>query len=314
MSYFAYRRDSAVLIRVVTTRLRRFLAIIFLFALSSFALADGVTRPSWEVVNSWPGIIAPIAMLVFDAWFIGVATGRGWSKSLALSALSNLASAILCPIILPPRVYFAWFPPSSGLNPNPLLLVVHLLVAYGLLSVIIEYPFWLSRPKGISEPFLSRMFVRCFLAHIIGLPLCFAIFLAPSRPYEQMERAVIQSRKRALWDPAMVRFLSTAEATWRIPQFRSMKEILSFSDYHDPESQWLGEYLPVYTRFSTGESRSCPIQINPEATGKTLDEPNRAITLMSGSNGSFDVAYEFRPVGEIKLRPNAPYQLVYVGP
>lgn len=284
-------------------------AIIALLSLSHPALADGSTAPTLAIVDFWAGAAAAIVFVVFEAWFIGVATGRSWPKSLALSALSNVASAVICPVVFPPDFYCPFFPLQTGLNPNPLLFVFELLLGYGLISVFIECPFWAQRQTILAKPYERQVFVRCLISHVVGVPLCLAIFLVPARPYHHLEYWVLHARRMQLWEPALLQFDQAAQAERRIPIVESVNDILNYTDHPDRDNQWLGEYMPNYSRFATGEDRSCPIRLDPASPGRRFDRAAGEIPLVYGSNGSFKFEYLYGPVGEVKMRPDEIYRL-----
>ena len=256
------------------------------------AYADGTTVPLLDVANACPTLISAVTTVIVMALLLGRFLKLPWKHSLVLSFLSNIASTFLCPLIVPPEVYFSQFPPHTGVNPNPCLLQFELVLSYSFISILVEYPFWTFKRGSINQAINLPILGRCCMAHLISGLFGLVILSIPSRPFRPLEFYVIKQRQRILWNPAMKTLENKLNESGMPTQKVSAIDLLKYSLAEDRHSVWSGLYLPAYHRFSMGETTECPMMLFDYSSQKDEAALEKGLNVFNGANGFDRLSYK----------------------
>jgi len=242
--------------------------------MSSVAFGNGAMGLALEMFEYRTWAVYVVAMVVLEAWLIGIRGGYDWPRSLLISFLANGITAFMCPAIIAVGLH------GFNINPNPLLYVTKLLFFFGIGSAYMESIAWsLAKPTEVlavpdnrfAQFYQKSIVLRSFAAHMIGIPLALVILLSPSHPYQGLTRIVEAHRSREMRQVIM----SLEEEIREKGQVPSISSIEDLVDKYAPTSikneadLWAIGYIPDYTRFDTGEQRRKPWEWNPNASGKT---------------------------------------------
>ena len=256
------------------------------------ANADGTTAPLLDVANTSPTLISATITVIVMALLLGRFLKLSWKQSLALSMLCNIASTFLCPLIVPPEVYFSQFPPHTGVNPNPCLLQFELVLSYSFFSILVEYPFWIFKRGSANQPINLSILGRCCMAHLISGLFGLVILSIPSRPFRPLEFYVIKQRQRILWNPAMKTLENKLNESGMPTKKVSAIDLLKYSLADDRHSVWSGLYLPAYHRFSMGETTERPMVLFDYWSQKNKADLEKGLDVLSGANGFDRLTYK----------------------
>lgn len=235
------------------------LAIVALPAISS---ANGAMGLGLEMFHLGYWLIYVIAMIVFEAWWIGRRSGVGWGVSLGISLLGNLITAMLCSQLAAPALHQPVV--GSRLNPNPLINAVILFLGYGLISAVLEAALWQSLTQG------KRLLWRSIAAHFLSVPIALAILLIPEHPYVGLDAFTQHFRRWTLERWAKRNLQDQIQGKERIPSFASVDEAIRAIPLESEPDAWAAGYKANYRRFSVGEDQGTPYEWNRELNSKAI--------------------------------------------
>lgn len=202
-----------------------------------------------------------VAMIVFEAWWIGRKSGVSWGASLGISLLGNLITAMLCSQMAAPFLHQpVW---GSKLNPNPLLNAVALFLIYGLISAVIEAGIWQMMTKK------DRLLRRSVAAHILSIPIALAILLIPEHPYAGLDAFTRHPRRLILENWAKRQLQDQIMEQEKVPTFSTVEEAIRALPPENAEA-WTAAYHPNFGRFAFGENRSVHYLWNVALNGKKI--------------------------------------------
>lgn len=288
----------------------RILAAFTLLLLAAGAQANGAMGLGLEMfdLRYWFAYVA--AMVVLEAWLIGRWLKLGWLASLAVSILANFLTGVLCGGMgcFAPLLHGSYV--GSQTNPNPFMNAVVLLSGLALPSAYVESYLW---RRAVKSPDHWPVIKRCLVVHALTVPLGLAILLIPERPYRGAELTTQWHRRMHLRHVARALAEAVADRNAIPAESDPAKLIQDISTYIDSEVSRdeleLALYEPRFSRFSMGESRKEPLEINRALLGLKIppqsdgSEPKWTWFIRSRDVGigyrwgiAIDVGY-----GEVKL-------------
>jgi hypothetical protein len=252
----------------------RFLAALTLLLLAAGAQANGAMGLGLEMfdLRYWFAYVA--AMVVLEAWLIGRWLKLGWPASLGVSLLANFFTGVFCGGmgLCAPVLHGSFV--GSQVNPNPFMNAVVLLTGLALPSAYVESYLWRRAAIG---PGHWPVIKRCLLVHALTVPLGLAILLIPERPYRGAELTTQWHRRMRLGqiERALGTFVIDRNMIPASPE--PAKLIQEISPYLDPELSRdeleLALYEPRFSRFSMGDTRKEPLEINRALLGRKIPAP-----------------------------------------
>lgn len=244
-----------------------------LIGLPASALANGDMGLAYQMFDCRYWYVYVVLTVIFEAWYMGVKSNMGWVRSLGVSFLANLVSALLPMTCCIPFLHGSFV--GSGLNPNPFMNAVVLLFGFGLISTLIEGAVWEATARRFFEFSSKRIFFRMLKAQMIVGAMGLCIFLIPLRPYLGM------TGMQSYWRREQVRaclksYVANQDEQGRLPVVSSAEDLTSRfpargEDYWK-EDQWVCAYIPDYTRFSFGQSRIHAFELNPKLSGLNIQK------------------------------------------
>lgn len=248
----------------------RFLAALVLLLLAAGAQANGAMGLGLEMfdLRYWFAYVA--AMVVLEAWLIGRWLKLGWPASLGVSLLANFFTGVFCGgmRLCAPFLHMSFV--GSQINPNPFMNAVVLLTGLALPSAYVESYLWRRASIG---PGHWPVIKRCLLVHALTVPLGLAILLIPERPYRGAELTTQWHRRMHLRHVASALGAAVADRNAIPAESDPAKLIQDISTYIDevsPDELELALYEPRFSRFSMGETRMEPLEINRALLGRKI--------------------------------------------
>ena len=260
--------------------IRAGLSVGALLVFAGSASANGAMGLALSLFPYSVWLVYVAAMVLFEALWIGRATGVPFRRSLGVSLGANAITLVVGLFVSGIFGYMLYGALGTTLNPNPFGEAVLLLTVGGAVSALVEAPFWNSYAG--KTPWRSSL-----AAHALGVPIALAILLIPSRPYPGLEGQARWRRQQLCLDSDVKRALQgELYETGRVPKVRSFAELLEhlrprLKDYGKDRDLWAAAYAPHFERFDTGERKRGPqVEWNAVLAGKKLDDIEAPVWLI----------------------------------
>ncbi len=273
----------------------RRLAIPIILLLPALTWANGAMGLGLEMFHFGYWLVYVVAMIVFEAWWIGRKSGVSWGASLGISFLGNLITAMLCSQMAAPALHQpVW---GSKLNPNPFLNAIALFLIYGLISAVIEAGLWQMMTKK------ERILGRSLTAHILSIPIALAILLISEHPYAGLDAFTHHPRRWILENWAKRQLQDQIMEQEKVPAFSTVEEAIRALPPEDTEA-WTAAYYPNFGRFAFGETRSVPYLWNTALNGKEIGgEEENWVWLIRPPKGEYQRVIEVDlSTGQVRAR------------